>query len=377
MAELDRHGMLVSQTPHEQYRHDFLVDLKGYIVNELGAVLDEVYERRVRPQLEDRTAPPADRHAVAELMEREPETGMWSALARAQHELYVDSTSACVYRQLPELVEKYRTFAAGGTLGSLTLDPDLEIPWYQSEVDTHSIPGGYLAELTADDVYAGARYDVGLNLFSRGRRGSLNDLAGRHGVALISKLHPRFEPKTIVDLGCGIGNATTPYVDAWPAAVVTGIDTAAPLLRYAHARAGSLGRRVHFRQENAERTSFADGSVDLVTCHILLHETSLAATHTLLREAMRILAPGGLFLSIDVPRHLTARTPYEQYRAEWDTLHNNEPFFGALLFDVDLKECAISAGFAPDSLHEEITRGESGDDIYGYWGFVAQKPGTP
>ena len=37
----------------------------------------------------------------------------------------------------------------------------------------------------------------------------------------------------------------------------------APLLRYAHARAEMLGRKVHYSQQNAESLDFADGSFDL------------------------------------------------------------------------------------------------------------------
>src|SRR3546814_10759893 len=71
--------------------------------------------------------------------------------------------------------------------------------------------------------------------------------------------------------------STLPYVDAYPEAEVHAIDLSAPSLRFAHARAESLGKAVHFRQANAEHAPYGDGSFDLVVSHILLHELSCGA----------------------------------------------------------------------------------------------------
>jgi ubiquinone/menaquinone biosynthesis C-methylase UbiE len=374
MAELKPHGMLAEQTDSERYRHEFLVDLKSYLMREVAPTVQRAWAQRVEPAARADGHEVRDRHEVATLMDGESEFLWWSALARTQHELYVDSTANCVHRQLPALIERYRAISGGATRGSLSLDPGVPIPDYQSRVDTHCIPGGYFAELADDDVYVGARYDIGLNLFSRGQRGARNDRAARHSIAMLQARLPEFTPQAVLDLGCGIGNTTLPFAETWPQAAVTGIDLSAPALRYAHARAESLGVAVHFRQANAECTALPDASFDIVAAHILLHETSRAALDHILAEAFRLLRPGGVFLVADVPRHLTAKTPFEQYTAAWDAQHNNEPFFGALLFDIDLGEIAVAAGFDRASLHEELTRGEQGTDAYGYWGLLARKP---
>ena len=78
-------------------------------------------------------------------------------------------------------------------------------------------------------------------------------------------------------------------MEAYPEAEVYGIDVAAPMLRYAHARAEALGRRVHFSQQNAESTNFRDESFDLIVSHILLHETSAKAVRNIMRECHRLL----------------------------------------------------------------------------------------
>jgi len=374
MAELTPHGMLAAQTDSERYRHEFLVDLKSYLMRNVAPTVERAWQSRVEPAARAAGRTVETRHDVAELMDGEPEFRWWSALARTQHELYVDSTSACVYRQLPDLIERYREITGGETRGSLMLDSSVPVPDYQSKVDTHCIPGGYFAELADDDVYVGARYDIGLNLFSRGRRGARNDRAALHSIAMLQSSLPGFSPSDVLDIGCGIGNTTLPFVTTWPDASVTGLDLSAPALRYAHARAESLGLAVHFRQASAECTGLPDASFDIVAAHILLHETSRSALDNIVAEAFRMLRPGGVFLVADVSRHLTAKTPFEQYIAAWDTQHNNEPFFGALLFDVDLPVIAVAAGFDRESLHEELTRGEQGTDTYGYWGFMARKP---
>ncbi len=84
-----------------------------------------------------------------------------------------------------------------------------------------------------------------------------------------------------------------------------GIDVGAPVLRYAHARAESLGVPVHFSQQNAEHTDFETGSFDLVLSHIVLHETSKSALVASLRECHRLLRPGGLMLHLEIPRGKT------------------------------------------------------------------------
>ena len=363
--------MLAEQSDSERYRHEFLVDLKSYVMREIAPTVERAWQERVAPAAGREVR---DRHDVAALMDDQPEFRWWSALSRTQHELYVDSTAHCVYRQLPALIARYRAISSAETRGSLTLDRSVSIPEYQSRVDTHCIPGGYFAELAENDVYVGARYDIGLNLFSRGRRGARNDRAARHSIAMLRARLPGFLPRDVLDLGCGIGNTTLPFAETWPDARVTGIDLSAPALRYAHARAESLGVGVHFRQANAECTGLPTAGFDIVAAHILLHETSRSALDHILAEACRLLRPGGVFLVADVPRHLTAKTPFEQYTAAWDAQHNNEPFFGALLFDVDLGEIAVAAGFDRASLHEEVTRGEQGTDTYGYWGFMARRP---
>jgi ubiquinone/menaquinone biosynthesis C-methylase UbiE len=182
-----------------------------------------------------------------------------------------------------------------------------------------------------------------------GALGSENDLMGNTLLAYLRERHPSHQPKRILDLGCAIGNSTVVWARAFPKAEVHGIDIGAPVLRYAHARAEALGAAVHFSQQNAEGTDFADESFDLVISHIVLHETSKSALVRILAECRRLLKPGGLMLHLEIPR---GRTPIEKFMHNWESYNNNETF-SRYMTRIDLPAEARKAGFAADEISLE------------------------
>jgi SAM-dependent methyltransferase len=281
-------------------------------------------------------------------MENESYYRWWSALRRNTQELLWDAVNTSVERQLPELVERARD-KGSAQLGSLTLTPDFKIPAYQTAVDIHCMPGGYHSEFTEDDVAAGATYDRGVYVYGLGWLGPLNDDMGQSIVQnYLKPEYPDFQPAKILDLGCSVGHSTLPYVDAYPDAEVYAIDVAAPMLRYAHARAEALGKRVHFSQQNAEHTGFADESFDLVVSHILLHEIPKPAIRNVIRECYRLLAPGGIMLHVEAPLYRDMDS-YTAFMFDWETANNNEPFWSAMR-DLDLVAIAAEAGFEADKV---------------------------
>lgn len=161
----------------------------------------------------------------------------------------------------------------------------------------------------------------------------------------------RAAPRRILDIGCGVGHATLPWVEAFPDAEVHGIDVGAALLRYGHARAESLGRAVHFHQMNAERTGFPDGHFDLIVSHIVLHETSTRALPAIFAECHRLLAPGGAMLHVDQPKF--DDDPWATFLQENETHYNNEPFWRAFR-RVDQRALAVTAGFADAAITEDV-----------------------
>ncbi len=347
MYEQTQHSMLPQATHDEQARQNFVQSLKVHLAIKVSPGNKIVYEKRAKPRFErEYKYTPQTRHEVRRVMKDEPYYQTWSALQRTSQEMMWDAVAASVERQLPEL--SVRAGTNGSTLGSLSLNPDLEIPAYHTAVDIHCMPGGYHSENGLDDLAAGAIYDRAVHIYAMGRMGPFNDDLGQSLAAYLKVTYPALCPRKMLDMGCSVGHSTLPYVDAYPEAVVHAIDVGAPMLRYAHARAEALGKRAHFSQQNAERTNFADGSFDLIVSHILLHETSSVAIRGIMRECYRLLVPGGMMFHVEVPQY-QGMDPYNAFMLDWDTYNNNEPFWGTL-HDMDLVALAAEEGFAADKV---------------------------
>lgn len=345
-----KHAMLPQTTHDELARQNFVQSLKIHLQAKMIPEVKEVYEQRAKPRFKQQNQRlPQNRYEIRQVMEQEPYYQWVSALKRTTQEMLWDSVSTTVERQLKDLILKAQKNAQ--PLGSLSIDPDFSVPAHQKVVDIHCMPGGYHTELIADDVAVGAIYDRGVYIYGLGWLGPLNDDLAQSAIYNYLKLdYPEFEPAKILDLGCAVGHSTLPYVDAYPDAEVYAIDVAAPMLRYAHARAEALGKRVHFSQQDAEHTNFADGSFDLIVSHILLHEMPVPVIKNVVRECYRLLAPGGIMVHVDAPlyRHMD---PYTAFVSDWQTANNNEPFWSAMR-DSDLKSFAVSAGFEADQVIE-------------------------
>lgn len=337
-----RHAMLPQAIHDEQARQNFAVSLKKHIAKSIAPGNRKIYEEEVKPKFErENQRSPQNRHEIRKIMQPESHYRWWSALRRINQEMLWDAVNSSVDRQLPELIHATEK---ADKLGSLTLSPNFQIPAYQTAVDIHCMPGGYHTEFTDKDVSAGATYDRGVYIYGMGWLGELNDDMGQSIVKnYLHAEYPDFRPKKILDMGCSVGHSTLPYVDGYPDAEVFAIDIGAPMLRYGHARASALGKRVHFSQQNAEHTNFADGSFDLVVSHILLHEIPKSAICNVMRESYRLLAPGGMMIHVEAPlyNHMDA---FSAFMYDWETANNNEPFWSAMR-DLDLVMLATSAGF--------------------------------
>jgi ubiquinone/menaquinone biosynthesis C-methylase UbiE len=78
---------------------------------------------------------------------------------------------------------------------------------------------------------------------------------------------------------------------------VTLADVAAPMLERAMEAAQRRGIEIETRQHTAEEMPYADGTFHLVSCRVAAHHFSDPARFV--REAARVLQPGGFFLLID------------------------------------------------------------------------------
>ena len=357
-----RHAVFPQSAHDNTARFDFLANLNGYLSTRLSPKVRESYEKRVKPAFEQREGrAPESRHEVRKAMAADPVYQTWSALRRNTMEMRQQAGRGMVLRQLGPLIDKVRQI--NETSPGLQLDPSVQVPRYVSAVDIHCMPGGYHTELVPGDVLAPANYDSGIFATTGGMLGRWNDGGGQALAQWLKKEHPQFKPRRILDLGCTVGHNAVPLAQAFPDAEVIAIDVAAPMLRYAHARARSLGvENINFRQANAEALDYPDGHFDLISTAMFWHESSSKAMPRKLKEIHRLLADGGLTAHLEQPQY-TGMDVYEQFVRDWDTYNNNEPFWG-VMHEYDLRKMMADAGFDPARYFETTARGVVDRDIF-------------
>ena len=348
------HALTPDANHDEASRMDFVRAFRAHLSGRIMPGNFSLYEEKIKPAIEKETGrPPQHRDEIRKKMTSEPYYQLWSAMTRRSQEMMWDATVDTVERQLDGMIERFRS-TNGDAGGSLTLNPDLEIPRYHSVHDIHIQPGGYHTDQVSDDITAGALYETGLQMYMAGGWGPEADFLGRMLCEGMRSIWPDFKPRKILDMGCGAGNSTLPWGRAFPDAELHAIDVGAPMLRYGHARAESLGVAVHFNQQNAERTDYGDGSFDLIVSHIMLHETSKKALPRIFAETRRLLSSGGRMLHFDIPR---GDTIFDQFMHDWESYNNNESF-ARCMTDIDLVAEARKAAWPADEVGLQLMKPE-------------------
>jgi ubiquinone/menaquinone biosynthesis C-methylase UbiE len=161
-------------------------------------------------------------------------------------------------------------------------------PDYYHTQNYHGIEGGYLTQ-TAAITYDPITQYV-LPPYEPWVRQSLIDTI-------------RTKPQRILDLGCGTGSMTLPLKQAFPGAVVTGLDLSPYMLAVAEDRTRQTGLDIKWVHGTAELTQLETGSFDLITAALLFHETPPAVTQTILAESYRLLALSGEIAILDGNQH--------------------------------------------------------------------------
>lgn len=359
-----RHAAFPEPSHDEAARFDFLANFNKYIATTLGPGNKRAYDTRVLPAfVKEHGREPEDRFEIRRAMNKDPWHRFWSALKRNSMEMRQHNGRQMVLRQIDTLDAKARQFNEGRE--TLKLDPSVAVPRYQLAVDIHCMPGSYHGEERPGDVSAGANYDCGIFATTAGGLGALSDGGGKALVEWIKRERPGWVPRRILDLGATIGHNIVPLALAFPETEIIAIDTAAPSLRYGHARAQALGaRNISFMQMNAEDMSaFHDGHFDWVQTTMYLHELSGTALPRIIREGHRVLAPGGLMFHLEQPQYSDAMPLYEQFIRDWDAFNNNEPFWSSM-HALDLKSIMIEAGFAREDLFETGVRAVVDETIF-------------
>ena len=98
---------------------------------------------------------------------------------------------------------------------------------------------------------------------------------------------------------------------------------------------------MRFRQACAEETGFADGTFDVVTSTMMLHEMPPGAVERVIAESYRVLEPGGVVVHLDF---LADVEPFKRFIHYGHSKRNNEPYMPPLN-EMDLEGLHLGAGF--------------------------------
>jgi ubiquinone/menaquinone biosynthesis C-methylase UbiE len=165
----------------------------------------------------------------------------------------------------------------------------------------------------------------------------------------------------MLDIGTGPGHIPLLAAERFPQARVVGVDLSEHMLAHAerHRAASPHGARVAFRRANARGLDFPDASFDAVFSNTILHH--IPDPVPFLREARRVLRPGGVLLIRDLYRPATPERALElvALHAAGETPYNRELFRASLhaaLTVEELRAVAADAGLGDAELVVDTDR---------------------
>lgn len=367
-SALDKHQLFPEVKSDDVSRLNFLTHLNMHLSGNVLPGVKTAYETEVLPEFKQQHGrEPQDRHEVREAMNDNSYLQMWSALRRNTMEMRHQLGRSIVLKESDVVTAKVKDLLSNndGKGVNLVLDDNCTLPYNVSAVDVHCQPGCYYTEYFADDVTVANSYDIGIFVTTAGLLGGLSDGGGQGLGNWLAKEYPDFKPKRILDIGCTIGHNAVPLAQAFPDAEVIAIDVARPSLRYAAARAKALDvHNITFMQMDAEdMAEFADESFDLVTTAMFWHEACDRSMLSILKGMNRVLKTGGLTISLEQPQY-TNKPVYEQFIRDWDTLNNNEPYWGRM-HERDLVQWHTDCGFDGSKMFETGVISKVDENIFG------------
>lgn len=183
-------------------------------------------------------------------------------------------------------------------------------------------------------------------------------LFGRYQAILdeVMRRHTAAPGRRTLQLTCAYG-ALTPTLAVSPATGELHImDAAAIQLHAARRKVPAEANPVRYARMNAESLGYADDSFDTVIIFFLLHELPPDARTRALREAGRVLRPGGTLLLAEYGANEGAH-PLHRFAPARRLLERLEPFlheFWHSDLHQQLADALRHGGKTPDTVHETL-----------------------
>ncbi|KAH9622468.1 hypothetical protein KSS87_007972 [Heliosperma pusillum] len=192
-------------------------------------------------------------------------------------------------------------------------------------------------------------------------------------IQAIEKHHQQYSGNStvqdILDIGCSVGISTKFLANKFPSANITGLDLSPYFLavaKFKEKNGVAREKRINWLHANGEDTGLPSNSFDLVSIAYVLHECPAKATVNLVKEAYRLLRPGGTIAITDnSPKSKKLQVPsnpalHELSPVLFTLMKSTEPFLDEYYL-LDLEEAMREVGFThvhtvlTDPRHRTIT----------------------
>ena len=349
-------------THDESSRLDLVEGVRAFNYRNVVAPLLEDYPHRVAARIAAGGLSPETKEEAADLYRRDPHYLFACGVQRAMQQLTWATAAASVQRHGDEIAAELSAYKTKQDHSVLELDPELRLPdWYTRHSlakldDIHLVPGGYWENELVGPIYdrGGAAYRLAWRSGYDARPGALEAFV---------RSAPSRDYRRVIDLGCAFGGLTRVLSKVFTDAEVVGIDLSEPALTYAHYLAEQQGQAITYSQRDAAATGYPDGSFDLVTAFLLLHEVPDDVRAEIMTEAFRILRPGGVLMFLDIPPYRVLG-PHEAFFESFDGRGNGENYWEDFLKS-DFPGLLRATGFV------DVEEGPLDFEEPGYWGSAA------
>lgn len=228
-------------------------------------------------------------------------------------------------------------------------NPDLTYPDYYLK-PFHAYEQGNLSWQAATEVEVAAKA-VHSKLWSPSSAESTMKLRDNFIDAVNDRLTT--PPQAILDIGCSVGISTFSLQKAYPQAQITGVDLSPYFLAIAQYKSQQQDRGLDSSQpiqwlhSAAESTGLPDNSYDLVSAFLLFHELPRTAALEILREARRVLRPGGHLAIMDFNPKAEGYVKMPSYILT--LLKSTEPYLDDY-FTFNIEQAIVDAGFTQPTI---------------------------